>query len=174
MEVRSFNGAAVVRLRKFQPLSISKRQRGFNGAAVVRSRGTLQWGRSRTTAEMTMRSPVSRALLQWGRSRTTAEINGAAVQWGRSRTTAEMIPGTKWGRVQPANAEERASMGPQSYDCGNSLRSTGHYFEARTLASMGPQSYDCGNGPGPSAKTPMERIVGNSSFNGAAVVRLRK
>ena len=87
--VRSFNGAAVVRLRKFQsfvyihsgnvasmgPQSydcgnvnassvMATTTPGFNGAAVVRLRkcscrrgppvgaGALQWGRSRTTAEM--------------------------------------------------------------------------------------------------------------------------
>ena len=114
---------------------------------------------------------VKGLMLQWGRSRTTAEMatgSGtitirATLQWGRSRTTAEMRSGHR-----PQTRPRTASMGPQSYDCGNGSEcheSDGftHGFNGaavvrlrkcrgqyaitveRPVASMGPQSYDCGN-----------------------------
>ena len=84
----------------------------------------LQWGRSRTTAEMCRTFPGSTSCLslQWGRSRTTAEIQKAAETHKR---------------------QFEASMGPQSYDCGNHVFGMG--WGRVDVASMGPQSYDCGN-----------------------------
>ena len=130
---------------------------------------SLQWGRSRLTAEMKSSDAAVRRRhsLQWGRSRLTAEIRKAKndrepvglLQWGRSRLTAEMI-GHAWAIAEKVVA----SMGPQSFDCGNH-----HSFQAtfdadywlqwgrsRLTAEISWQGCHCGRG--------------ESGFNGAAVV----
>ena len=109
----SFNGAAVVRLRKSTAPS---KQRTANSL--------LQWGRSRTTAEI---RPPTRA------SRPNASFNGAAVVRLRKCGIKQQID----------NLTNRASMGPQSYDCGNDRIDLA--LDKALAASMGPQSYDCGN-----------------------------
>ena len=141
----------------------------------------LQWGRSLSTAE-TGRFPrrerhVSRCELQWGRSLSTAETRRRAatcrpstvLQWGRSLSTAETLPERLVADVSQMGL---ASMGPQSFNCGNSgievsatrlpvdcfngaavfqLRKHGSSRGDRPrrpqTASMGPQSFNCGNDP---------------------------
>jgi len=87
---RRFNGAALVRVRKFADRDgfvwASLR---FNGAALVRVRKFgLAWPRC-----------AWRRWLQWGRTRSSAEIRGNHM------------------RRPPLL---RASMGPHSFECGNS------------------------------------------------------
>src|SRR5581483_8155800 len=87
-------------------------QRGFNGAALVRARkftstlgaalrpSPLQWGRARASAEMiaSRLACCNPCWLQWGRARASAEISKRPryarridrLQWGRARASAEI------------------------------------------------------------------------------------
>ena len=160
----SFNGAAVLRLRKLPTLRPAKTRAGacFNGAAVFRLRKrpsrvldrystvTASMGpqscdcgnRGRCNRQRVLRQAsmgpqsfdcgnwlswrwlsLSRPMLQWGRSLSTAEtawlqqivrsaavcFNGAAVLRLRKRCALRRVVGDASG----------ASMGPQSFDCGN-------------------------------------------------------
>src|SRR5258708_7506256 len=69
----------------------------------------------------------------------------------------------------------RASMGPQSFDCG-SARCAGRKKKA-DLASMGPQSFDCGSAGGPAvSRSPVSHAsMGPQSFDcGSDVDLLRE
>ena len=128
-----FNGAAVFQLRKrawpaiaaavhasMGPQSFNCGNRTYTGSS--RRRARLQWGRSLSTAETgSRRRPCRHVWLQWGRSLSTAET-------GCGRTSA-----SRW----------LASMGPQSFNCGNGEPAD---CPAINDASMGPQSFNCGNG----------------------------
>jgi len=157
--------------------------------------GQLQWGRTRSSAEMSIPAgsrSICPASLQWGRTRSSAEIDGPRV-------------------IPPA-----ASMGPHSFECGNEpgtqlpqrriqrfngaalvrvrkssmrwLRTSSpsrlqwgrtrssaemwlleRFFGCRGLASMGPHSFECGNGSRRPSIAPRA-----ACFNGAALVRVRK
>jgi len=88
-EAQSFNGAAVLSLRKWVPVVWT-----LPGGAL------LQWGRSSFTAEISQ--TINRA------------PNADVLQWGRSSFTAEIIPtATEWDEAG------KASMGPQFFHCGN-------------------------------------------------------
>src|SRR5690606_10490515 len=110
-------GAAVVRPRRSSaarrgPASASE---SFNGAAVVRPRRfrqtnaaatppmALQWGRGRSTAEITAREELEEAV--------------RSLQWGRGRSTAEMR-----ADLHEPGENLRASMGPRSFDRGDRMR----------------------------------------------------
>ena len=146
--------------------ALARSQRsGFNGAAVFRLR-KVPWGEYHGGALVR---------LQWGRSLSTAErkpaapffdpqggFNGAAVFRLRKALEDSVV-----------RCDERASMGPQSFDCGKdsmpfpSRANTVSLQWGRSLstaerangaapqqtvqhASMGPQSFDCGKHVAPS------------------------
>ena len=210
----SFNGAAVFRLRKLTGWTFERDPDGdrFNGAAVLRLRKPPNAHQIIDTDQRASMGPQS---FDCGNSLKASQthvwfdacFNGAAVfrlrkqqnasalpdltivlQWGRSLSTAE----TRHARILSV-PRRCASMGPQSFDCGNdrasySRRSATAMLqwgrslstaETPTLrrlspnvshASMGPQSFDCGN-VRVAART---CIRTRSGFNGAAVFRLRK
>jgi len=111
-----FNGAALVRVRKCSSRSrLRYRAHGFNGAALVRVRKSgvdaswnlvvgLQWGRTRSSAEMPGRpAPGDRGCgasmgphsFECGNFCTSALVLGdcfESLQWGRTRSSAEMSP----------------------------------------------------------------------------------
>jgi len=108
------------------------------------------------------------------------------VRWGRTRSSAEIRQ-----QADPLRASPGASMGPHSFECGNSPRDHGPV--SRNVASMGPHSFECGNVTGSavpwwgrwlqwgrtrsSAEMRSAPMCGSgcaSSFNGAALVRVRK
>jgi len=156
-----FNGAALVRVRKSSsPPAPWSARCGFNGAALVRVRKLAKYLPHGTTFKM----------LQWGRTRSSAEI----LDLERAIVLAQ-----------------HASMGPHSFECGN-FQARGWTWWEPTLqwgrtrssaempfklarqrhvspASMGPHSFECGN-----LRVIGEPGVGVYSFNGAALVRVRK
>ncbi len=159
-----FNGAAVIRPRKCVRLDCRqiRSERRFNGAAVIRPR---------KYAASQARVPTRRRL-QWGRGHSTAEIDVTAsrwsgstdrLQWGRGHSTAEMRRCSA-----TAIADRHASMGPRSFNRGNTgrvtrTRSHGTRFNGAAViqprkcgrrrrigtpgcvASMGPRSFNRGN-----------------------------
>ncbi len=180
-----FNGAGVFRPRKCgQRRPRRSGRRRFNGAGVFRPRKWVDPRHSRRLALASMGpgsfDPGNMRL----RSRSSAprsSFNGAGVfrprkcdaakavldarrglQWGRGLSTPEMA---RFGA--PPAFPRPASMGPGSFDPGNSLAIAGALSGA--VASMGPGSFDPGN-------LPPCRITGRAgwSFNGAGVFRPRK
>jgi len=133
----------------------------FNGAALVRVRkcsfrspspltGTLQWGRTRSSAEISNRFDSGTvagtrfngaALVRvrkpiWAdRVRPLAQL----LQWGRTRSSAEIYYPRRWGVIRRC-----ASMGPHSFECGNLGRARVAQRPGGP-ASMGPHSFECGN-----------------------------
>ena len=132
---------------------------------------SLQWGRSRTTAEMTaeLPEPLYPCKLQWGRSRTTAEIGKSPPSLYRygSFNGAAVVRLRKW------NPSLRRRRKVRSFNGAAVVRlrkfQSFVYIHSGNVASMGPQSYDCGN---VNASSVMATTT--PGFNGAAVVRLRK
>jgi len=156
-----FNGAALVRVRKFVCVDRASLSGGsFNGAALVRVRKSIgskpygPWplasmgphsfecgnevcarcGSRRTTASMGPHSfECGNTGERWPRARHRAGFNGAALV--RVRKFAPTRGLLSWG--------EGASMGPHSFECGNNGGTRGRERPARC-------------------------------FNGAALVRVRK
>ena len=84
--------------------------------------------------------------LQWGRSHSTAEGEFDPVCPKRDPTCFNGAAVTRLRKVAtytPAILGVRASMGPQSLDCGRSASWIAS-FVGCAHASMGPQSLDCG------------------------------
>ena len=132
-ELTGFNGAAVFQLRKRGSRG-RQATGGFNGAAVFQLR-------KRRDAMSDERLP-----LQWGRSLSTAEtaggVNGCSaklrLQWGRSLSTAE----TAIGGPQPRPCRccfNGAAVFQLRKPIGR------HTALVGATASMGPQSFNCGN-----------------------------
>ncbi len=157
-----FNGAALVRARKFR-----------HAASTTKSPPSLQWGRARASAEMTA-SGILTAL-------AARCFNGAALV--RARKSSGELTRATWPNV--------ASMGPRSCERGNPLAGSLFvaFFDllqwgrARAsaeirpctacahrscTASMGPRSCERGNAEH-RASHPVD-----PGFNGAALVRARK
>ena len=138
---------------------------------VVQSR-RLQWGRSLSTAERAARESARQAavLLQWGRSLSTAESRRRpseddrprGLQWGRSLSTAE-----SQGLNVFRQRVDAASMGPQSFDCGKDVRV--RLGVKKLLLLQWGRSLS-------TAERSKHQWSGAfvTSFNGAAVFRLRK
>ena len=163
----------------------SSPQARFNGAGVFRPRKSnasstslvmvivLQWGRGLSTPEILQAARMLRImrLLQWGRGLSTPEIAvrylaraaRAVLQWGRGLSTPEIFVS-----ACELNRALRASMGPGSFDPGNSLPEgevdtktvqlqwgrglstpeigfTDTFSRQSPCASMGPGSFDPGN-----------------------------
>src|SRR5579884_2767892 len=163
---RSFNGAALVRARKFaQSRPGCLPEHGFNGAALVRAR---KWDGKGARVSFV-------AWLQWGRARASAEITSenfndiyhSELQWGRARASAEIRP-----RRGGASSEGRASMGPRSCERGNSL--SPHSYPLKLIASMGPRSCERGNtSPVACAKKASNASMGPRSCERGNDTRLR-
>ncbi len=180
-----FNGAALVRARKFS------REEDLLVKLVPASMGP----RSCERGNRSQRQPaVADYKLQWGRARASAEIpspqartkEGAKLQWGRARASAEMRQSRLVGRLLarfngaalvrarkyhlPQRAEcqpPKASMGPRSCERGNAL-------DGR-IANRGASSF---NGAAlvraRKSEAHAQRVSCRCSFNGAALVRARK
>ena len=180
-----FNGAAVVRLRKWRRLAAEPARARASMGPQSYDCGNRQDQPERSKVHVASMGPQS---YDCGNERVVNEEN--------PQLPASMGPQSyDCGNSSLAYASywlRLASMGPQSYDCGNMLDRTGmkagdswlQWGRSRTTAeirreavvdrepdaaSMGPQSYDCGNVP-----VPARYAVRGSCFNGAAVVRLRK
>ena len=201
MPARCFNGAAVVRLRKLKfAWSFSLTDLGSSSASMGpqssdcgnhrASHGTrcadmtkLQWGRSRQTAETlrpaSQRQPRAayecfngaavvrlrkRGFRACGldRNRQQASMGPQSVRLRKPKSRIRRACRTVAARLQWGRSRQTAETRPGAVE---------HVLKARMPASMGPQSSDCGNVN--RAKFPADRRSWQS-FNGAAVVRLRK
>jgi len=94
-------------------------------AGIKGSEAGLQWGRTRSSAEMPRRAgpPRARAAASMGPHSfecgnvgvlVADDVPAARLQWGRTRSSAEIAPVWRQGK-----RGQRASMGPHSFECGN-------------------------------------------------------
>ena len=184
----NFNGAALVRARK-RPDHLPEFtvESHFNGAALVRARKRGPTTPKRSKNDVTSMGPRSfeRGNVRHGSRRLNAGLghfNGAALvrarkqycgrrefpkvevlQWGRARSSAE----TKLNTPLAETRRDRTSMGPRSFERGNST--TGTSLIDSIITSMGPRSFERGN-----ASCSCRRRSLTAYFNGAALVRARK
>jgi len=184
-----FNGAALVRVRKWRwpPRGGRRARTSFNGAALVRVRkciaggqavlwtAELQWGRTRSSAEMRAYKAAREReawALQWGRTRSSAEIRSGSpatsarrpLQWGRTRSSAEMPE--QWG---PTKAAPSGFNGAALVRVRKSSRpASPHHprpggFNGAALVRVRKSAWVRSSAPAVAKR-----------FNGAALVRVRK
>jgi len=188
-------GAAGIKIASMGPHSFECGNVTARSSASLVSE-PLQWGRTRSSAEMYRRplpslhdrdASMGPHSFECGNPAIGyREVGGSAASMGPHSFECGNLPqpveigdilerfnGAALVRVrkyeqQPGiHLAPGASMGPHSFECGN--ETIGYAEAGGSAASMGPHSFECGNSLASSESSQLR-----SRFNGAALVRVRK